>query len=194
MVIGLAKLLGPPIRLIIGEQKEGLWMDARARRRLITDFILENRELLYRLAFGYAQNTEDALDIVEDSIYKALSSEKSLVKPEAVRSWCCRIVVNSALDFQRRRRKQTVFSEDEMENAMPVTDKYQDFDLREALSKLPARNRTILGLRFYEDMKLPEIAEVLGENLSTVKTALYSSLEKLRLALSDVEDSTDTRG
>ena len=51
-------------------------------------------------------------------------------------------------------------------------------------------NETSTGVR----NPLPEIAEVLGENLSTVKTALYSSLEKLRLALSDVEDSTDMRG
>ena len=43
----------------------------------------------------------------------------------------------------------------------------------------------MIQLKYFEDMKLSEIAEVLGENVNTVKSRLYRGLKKLRLELSE---------
>mgnify|MGYP002508889713 FL=1 len=56
-------------------------------------------------------------------------------------------------------------------------------DLREAVDKLPMQEKTLIVLRFYEDKPLAEIADILQENLSTVKSRLYRTLEKLRKEL-----------
>ena len=67
------------------------------------------------------------------------------------------------------------------------TEVYQEFDvgdkvdLYRALDQLEERERMVIQLRFFEDMKLSEIAEVTDTNLNTVKTRLYSGLKKLRL-------------
>jgi RNA polymerase sigma-70 factor (ECF subfamily) len=67
----------------------------------------------------------------------------------------------------------------------PETDSCPDIDLETALTRLSTRNRTIIVLRFYEDMRIEDIALVLGQNVNTVKTALYSTLKKLRVELED---------
>jgi len=48
--------------------------------------------------------------------------------------------------------------------------------------------RTIVVLRYFEDLKIDEIAEILNENVNTVKTRLYKSLEILRVKLSECEE------
>jgi RNA polymerase sigma-70 factor (ECF subfamily) len=155
---------------------EGLEMDRHTGHDIITGFILENRDSLYRLAYSYVRNREDALDIMEDAICKALSRARSLNNPAVVRAWTYRIVVNSALDFLRKRRRDLYLESDMLESE---TDKYQDFDLQSAIASLSTRNRTIILLRFYEDIKIEEVAEIMGENVNTIKTALYSSLKRL---------------
>jgi RNA polymerase sigma-70 factor, ECF subfamily len=153
---------------------------------VVTGFIVDNRDSVYRLAYSCVRNKEDALDIVQDSICKALSSIKSLNDPALVRPWFYRIVVNTALDHIRRRKKHLYVEADRLEDWSPGSDdKYQDFDLREAIENLSTVNRTIIVLRYYEGLKLDEVASIMGENISTIKTRLYASLRKLRVELAE---------
>lgn len=151
-------------------------------RQAITGFITESRDSAYRLAYSYVRNREDALDIIQDSICKALSSAKSLDNPTALRAWFYRIVVNTALDFLRKHRRHMYVEADSLEAA---TDRYEDFDLRNAIASLSTVNQTVIILRFYENLTLDEIAAVLNENVNTIKTRLYSSLKKLRIELEE---------
>ena len=64
-------------------------------------------------------------------------------------------------------------------------DNYENFDLRKALDSLPERDKAVVELRYFEDLKLEEIAEILKENVSTVKSRLYRSMEKLRLKMQE---------
>ena len=64
---------------------------------------------------------------------------------------------------------------------------FADLDLREALEHLEEKDRRIIELRFFEDMELGAIAEILDENLSTIKSRLYRALRKLKIELSDEE-------
>lgn len=155
----------------------------RCKDNLI-DFILENREYYYRLAYSYVRNKEDALDIVQNSICKALSSAKTIENHEAIRTWFYRIVVNSSIDFLRK-SKRHIYVEDDVISAMGGSqeDVYKDLDLQEALDRLPTTSKTIISLRYFENMKIEEIASILNENVNTVKTKLYTSLKKLRIDL-----------
>ncbi len=54
-------------------------------------------------------------------------------------------------------------------------------DLYQALDKLPIKLKTVVLLRFFEDMKLEEIAQITCVNLSTVKSRLYKALKVLKI-------------
>lgn len=62
-------------------------------------------------------------------------------------------------------------------------DAYENFDLKHALELLPPRDRMIVELKYFEDMKLEDIAAIMEENTNTIKSRLYRSLKKLRLSL-----------
>ena len=58
-------------------------------------------------------------------------------------------------------------------------------DLQKAINALEKKDRAVVVLRYFEEMKLEEIAIVLEENLSTVKSRLYRSMKKLRLEMEE---------
>jgi len=74
----------------------------------IVDYVIKNKESHYRLAFSYVKNTDDALDIVQESIYKAISTLDTLKTPSYLKTWFYRILVNTSIDFLRKRKKLMV--------------------------------------------------------------------------------------
>lgn len=156
--------------------------------QLVADQIITHQQMYYRLAYSYVRNEADALDILQDSIYKALSSLDRLKDPDSIKSWFYRIVVNTSLDQLRRQKREVVTDEEVLAGLdQGQEERYQDLDLWRALDSLQEELRTIVILRFFEDYKLEEIAQHLQVNLNTVKGRLYRALEKLKLQLSEDE-------
>ncbi|MFZ7103785.1 MAG: RNA polymerase sigma factor [Peptococcaceae bacterium] len=155
----------------------------------IAEYAVKYKENYYRLAYSYVRNVDDALDIVQESVYKAIISRGSLKNPGYIKTWFYRIVVNTSLDFLRKRRKVDIVEEEILTGLDSGTaDDYEDFDLQKAVANLPDKYRTVVILRYFEDLKIEEIAEILNENVNTVKTRLYKSLDKLRVKLADYEE------
>lgn len=79
---------------------------------IITDYIVKNQNRFYRLSYSYVQNKDDALDIVQNAICKALEHYDSLKNFNAVKTWFYRILVNECLIFIKKMRVQTLSDED----------------------------------------------------------------------------------
>lgn len=60
-----------------------------------------------------------------------------------------------------------------------------DMDLQDAIDQLPPKYKTLIILRFFEDLKIHEIAAITDLNVNTVKTRLYSALKKLRIEVGE---------
>ncbi|MDR0271515.1 sigma-70 family RNA polymerase sigma factor [Paenibacillus sp.] len=158
----------------------------RKTEKLLTRCITEHKENVYRLAYSYVKNKEDALDIVQESIYKAMTNIEHLKDLDAVKSWFYRIVVNTSLDFLRRNKKVHPMDQEMIETYAPgAEDVYTDIDLKRSLDDLPEKYRNVIVLRYFEDMKIDEVAAVLGENVNTIKTRLYQALQLLRVKMKD---------
>lgn len=161
-------------------------MSESSLKKQVSDYVIKNKQKHYRLAYSYVHNADDALDILQESICKAISSLDSLKNPIYIKTWFYRILVNTSLNFLRRQKKLLVVNDEEMCNYGGGTvDNYQDIDLQKALDSLPDNYRIVVVLRYFEDLKIEEIAEILDENVNTVKTHLYRSLEKLRIKMND---------
>lgn len=155
-------------------------------KKIFSNYVIENKEKYYRLAYSYVKNKEDALDIVQESIYKAISSLSTIENPEYIKTWFYRIVINTSLDFLRKQKKIIITDDETLEFYSPgADDNYGDIDLQKALEELPPNYRSIIILRFFEDLKIEEIADILELNINTVKTRLYSALKKLRISLEE---------
>lgn len=150
--------------------------------RALRKYIIDNQEMFYRFAYSYVRNQQDALDVVQESICKAIRYEKDLKDEAAMKTWFCRIILNTAMDLYRKDKK-VVYINDQDWIDFASEPEYQDFDLQKALDELPEKYKTVIVLRFFEDMKIEEVAKVLDENVNSVKTRLYAALKKLRITL-----------
>ncbi|WHY20505.1 sigma-70 family RNA polymerase sigma factor [Paenibacillus sp. G2S3] len=158
----------------------------RNKEKLLTLCITDNKENIYRLAYSYVKNKEDALDVVQESIYKALSSIGLLKNPESIKSWLFRIVVTTSLDFLRKHKRVQPIDDEVLDFFIPgAEDVYPDIDLERSLDDLPLKYRNVIVLRYIEDLKIEEVAEVLNENVNTVKTRLYQALQLLRVNMQE---------
>ena len=72
----------------------------------IVNYILENQEKFYRLAYSYAGSQEDALDIVQNAVCRILENYEGIRNENAIRTWCYRILVNESMTFLKRKAKE----------------------------------------------------------------------------------------
>ena len=150
----------------------------------IEQTILKKYNSYYRMAMSFVHNEEDAADIVQEGAYKAIKNSESLKHIEYVETWVYRIMMNEI--YRRLDRKVTKSIDDEDLAELQVEDTYENIDLMRALNSMSDKDKAEIQLRYFEDLKLDEIAYVLGENISTVKSRLYRSLKKLRCKMDDV--------
>lgn len=154
-------------------------------RKKIEEKILDSYESMYRIAFTYVKNVDDTLDIVQDSAYKAIKYSESVKKEQYIETWIYKIVINTAIDFMKRNKRE-ILTEIPEELGHPSTlDTYKDFDMLQALDILNEKERAVILLRFFEDKKLEDIALILNMNLNTTKSLLYRSLKKLKVELNE---------
>ena len=137
------------------------------------------RMRLYKTALLYLDNESQAVDAVDEAVYKGLRSCRSLRQPEYFETWLTRILINVCYD-QLRRQKRFVPLEELPETAV------EDFDalpLKEALRRLPKELRDVVILRFFADCTLAETADILGIPPGTAATRQRKALQLLRLEL-----------
>lgn len=155
----------------------------RKKEKQVRKYIVDNKESLYRFAYTYVKNEDDALDIVHDAVCKSLVNINTLKNIDSIKPWIYQIVSNCAIDYIRKNKKYVAISDEiQDENAIGY-DTYEDIDLQEALERLPEKYRIVIVLRYFEDMKIGDIAEILNENENTIKTRLYKGLSKLKIDL-----------
>ena len=161
-------------------------MTKKEKFKLVEAFIIENREAHYRLAYSYVKNKETALDIVQDAIVKALNSIDKLDEMAYLKTWFYRIVVKTAIDFIRKHQRISIMEDEILDLHLPKSvDQMTDMDLQDAIDQLPPTYKTLIILRFFEDLKIDEIAEITGLNVNTTKTRLYRALKILRIEVGE---------
>jgi len=156
------------------------------KKQLFETYITENLDRIYRFAYTYTKNQQDAEDVVNESVVKALKAIDTLKSKEYMGTWFYRIVINTALSHLRTQNKIVYLDMAEAEAIAGKGDDYADLSFEQMIDILEPKYKSIVVLRFFEGMTLSEIAEILEENLNTVKTRLYRALGMLRIEMEDI--------
>ena len=138
------------------------------------------------VAFLIVRDRAAAEDIVADSLLAALDHGGSLRDGDALRPWLLRIATNRALRYRQRAARVVELEVVEgaiAEDARPTAD--DSMALWQAVHDLPPRMRAAVGLRYYLDLPVDQVAEILQVSPNTIKTQLKSALAHLRTALAD---------
>lgn len=150
-------------------------------------------ELLCMYAFRFFNDEEEATELVQTALVKVWDRREKLVEVKALKSYLYRMVHNMALNriqhLKAAEKYKNAVSDElqsiEMEDVEFHEEDPQTAKLKDALAKLPPKNREVFELRFYGGLKHKEIAERLNITERTVETHITKGLKKLRELLKD---------
>jgi len=148
--------------------------------RLI-QYILDDQDRFYRVAYSYTRHQEDALDAVQSAVCKALEAHERIKNADAIRTWFYKILINECLTVLKNRGRVVLTADTaKQEEAYYEKGYEQGGDIEQELEKLEMDVQVIIKLRFFEEMSLKEISSITGYNLNTVKSKLYRGLKLLK--------------
>ncbi|CAM3997359.1 sigma-70 family RNA polymerase sigma factor [Mesobacillus zeae] len=141
----------------------------------------QHEEDIYRMAYVYVKNKDDALDVVQEVAYQSFKKISTLKKPEYFKTWLMRITINCAINIVNKNKKVVHLNADydkfigTNDEDIPLS-----LSLQELIDMLTEDEKSIVLLRFYHNHSFKEIAELLNIPLGTAKSTLYRALHKLR--------------
>ena len=173
--------------------------DGPARwEQVVTTLVTERGDALTRYAYLISGSQDDAADLVQDALVRTFSRLRNGFSVASAEAYVRRAILNSFLDGGRRRTRwrkvaPLVLVPDIAESSAASTD--SRIDMQAELMKLSPRERACLVLRYYEDLKVSDIAEWLDISPGTVKRYLSDGLAKMATTLqADATDAPITTG
>ncbi len=185
------------------QNDDALALAVKAGERSAYDELVRRHQArVFAVAYRFASNREEALDIAQEALFKAYRKIHSWEPRSGFVPWLMRLTTNQAIDHLRRnKRRKTVQLTDEysgdstgvpLERQRPQPEaaaRAQEIDghVQRALGVLSDAQRQVFVLRHYEGLQLAEIAEALGCSVGSVKVHLFRAVRKLRRELEDIE-------
>lgn len=155
----------------------------------ITKAVNEYSDTIYRVALNITKNSDDAFDVCQEVFIRLIKNKNKIKNSGHLKAWLLRVAVNCSKSC-----KHSAY----LHNCVPlsevceqgVTDRTTDKTLFESVMSLPPKYSTVIYLFYYEDLKITEIAEILGVSQSTVKSRLVRGRNKLKQII-EKENSYD---
>ena len=145
--------------------------------------LLQYKSYLYKVAYTYVKDKQVALDVLQETSFKAWLNIHTLKDEEKFKPWITKILVNTALNYIKKESK-VIYMEDEnsiiySEKSISIEEK---LDLSDAIDLLKPKYKTVIILKYFDDMKIEDISYVLDVPINTVK----SHLKRAKESLSDI--------
>ncbi|MFB7494246.1 SigE family RNA polymerase sigma factor [Streptomyces sp. NPDC056161] len=148
-----------------------------------TAYVEERRASLYATAYHLTGDRFEAEDLLQSALFSTYRAWDRISDKAAVGGYLRRTMTNLHISAWRR-RKLNEYPTEELPETPTDTDAMRGTELRavlwQALARLPELQRTMLVLRYYEGRTDPEIADILGISVGTVKSSIWRSLRRLR--------------
>lgn len=149
---------------------------------------------VFRLALSIVGDPAEANEITQETFISALRSLSSYQEKKSFKAWLYRIALNHSRSVLRKRRSlarlgtvlTSIFRVEAQKQVLPedaVIQNEAEAILWKSLNQLDERFRTVVVLRYFHELSITEISEVLSVNEGTIHSRLHSAREKLRNAL-----------
>ena len=154
-------------------------------RQEITEFYQEHHRRLYNISLRILRDSDEAEEVMQDTILKFVSTPGSFSSPEQVSAWLARTCIHASIDRLRRRERREAFLEEYAreegpeEPAAPSSfagragESPSITEIKAAMERLPEPYGLILDLVLLEGLDYGEIAEMTGRKETTLRS-LYS--------------------
>ncbi|WP_370047488.1 sigma-70 family RNA polymerase sigma factor [Lysinibacillus sp. RC79] len=159
---------------------KSLLSDAKkGNNQAFIELLQEEKVKLYKMAYIYMKNENDALDVVQETIARAYANIHTVKEEQYFATWLMRILINTALEMLRKNQKIVPLLEQQAEQEQISTND-EKLDLLQAIEQLEEKYKTVILLRYYRDLQIKEIADLLGCPEGTVKTNVHRGIQQLK--------------
>ena len=152
-------------------------------------FVAVSGRRLLATAALLTQHRQQAEDLVQATLLKTWGSWGEVHTSHE--AFARRVMVNTYITWWRRRWNGERPTEELPEVATTESDSSASLDLRAALARLPRRQRTVVVLRYFEDLTESEVATLMGCSVGTVKSQASKALAKLGVDPALTHDSAE---
>lgn len=141
--------------------------------------------MIFRTAYNFLLNKDDAEDIVQEVFIKYFISNKIFNDDNHEKAWILTVTANLSKNVLRSKSHQNL----ELEDTMKIVDNKfgkaitDHLDLEEAMKRLTANQRLVIYLFYYEQIPIKNIAKIMKSNENTVKSHLLRAKSKMKLFL-----------
>lgn len=153
-----------------------------------TELIKIYKADLYKIAYSYIKDEQRALDILQETTYKGLVNINKLSEPKFFKTWITRILINISIDYTKKESNLVSLEEDntlvESNKSISIEDK---LDLYDAIDTLRENYKTVIILKFFNDMTDEQISNTMDIPINTVKSHLRRAKNQLRQILKEGE-------
>lgn len=163
------------------------------------------QQKVFRLAYGFFQNRDDAMEIVQETflrVYQKLDGFDENDERTRFNNWIYRIAYNLCIDFYRKFKKKKAemkdiyeFDQDQRTDSTFPEDQLDRENFRHHLEKhvmkLPRRQKMVFTLRHYSGMKHHEIADTLELSVGTIKSLYHRAVKNIKKHLVDANLKLD---
>ncbi|TQL48533.1 RNA polymerase sigma factor (sigma-70 family) [Homoserinimonas aerilata] len=161
-------------------------MAADSWEQLVTTLVAKRGEALTRYAYLVSGSADDAADLVQDALVKTFGRLRNGLSITSAEAYVRRAILNGHIDATRRRSRWRTIShlaaEPESHDS-PAPAAEARLDLRGELMRLSPRERACIVLRYYDDLKVDDIAETLDISPGSVKRYLSDGLARLSISV-----------
>lgn len=172
---------------------------SEGNRGAFAELVEQYKNKIFHLAYRMLGNRQEAEDVVQDTFLRVYEHLASYDRSRKFSTWLYRIATNQCIDRLRRRRSvysldadlaegegmdgYSVLRTDEPgpEESLMLTERQRM--VFEAVASLPDKYKAAVALRYYQDLSMQEISDILQIPVSTVKTRIHRGREYLRRRL-----------
>ena len=140
-------------------------------------------DMVYKIAMRYMHNPTDAEDVYSETFLAYFKKERTFENEEHRKAWLIRVTINCAKDMLSGRTYDVELDEGLTDDKSERTENDEILDLRRAIKNLPEAQREVITLFYLQDLKIKEIAEILGKPENTIKVTLMRAREALKTQL-----------
>lgn len=144
-------------------------------------------DMLYRIAFVYLANPDDAEDVLQDVFLAFFNKNPKLKDEEHKKAWLIRATQNKAINLLKSASRKNVNIDDLQIHIKDINNDLHIDVLKKVLSLSP-KYKSVIVLYYYNDYSVNEIAQILKISKSAVKMRLKRSRELLKIELEDYEN------
>jgi len=129
---------------------------------------------------------EDADDIIQNTLIKVWKNLEKFNAHSSLYTWLYKIATNEALSYLKTKKKNSIVNYEEFLSTTLAGDEYFDGDklmlkLQQAVLSLPERQRLVFNMKYFDEMKYEEIAEILDISIGALKASYHHARKKIEL-------------